>query len=105
VSSSNRRRPGPSSYGPAANWPEGPFPAATDPATLLAVQTAAEVATAVRVERAARYWSQDKLADEAKVSRTTITRLEAGSGWVDFQVLVRVANVLELKVALVPLRQ
>jgi ribosome-binding protein aMBF1 (putative translation factor) len=105
VSSSNRRRPGPSSYGPAANWPEGPFPAATDPATLLAVQTAAEVATAVRVERASRYWSQDKLADEAKVSRTTITRLEAGSGWVDFQVLVRVANVLELKVALVPLRQ
>ena len=104
VSSSNRRRPGPASYGPAANWPEGPFPAAKDPATLLAVQTAAEIATAVRKERGARFWSQDSLAELAKVSRTTITRLEAGTGWVDLQVLVRVANVLELKVALVPIR-
>ena len=104
VSSSNRRRPGPASYGPAANWPEGPFPAAKDPATLMAVQTAAVVASAVRRERAARFWSQDSLAEVAEVSRTTITRLEAGTGWVDLQVLVRVANVLELKVALVPIR-
>ncbi|MFC8502473.1 helix-turn-helix transcriptional regulator [Pedococcus sp. NPDC057267] len=101
--SSNQRRPGPASYGPASNWPGGPFPAAKDPATLMAVETAAEVATAVRAARSTRYWSQDRLADEAKVSRTTITRLEAGSGWVDLQILVRVANALELKVALVPI--
>lgn len=70
----------------------------------MAVQTAAEIASAVRRERAARFWSQDSLAEVAEVSRTTITRLEAGTGWVDLQVLVRVANVLELKVALVPIR-
>jgi transcriptional regulator with XRE-family HTH domain len=67
------------------------------------VETAAAIATAVRRERAARFWSQERLADEAKVSRTTVTRLEAGTGWVDLQVLVRVANALELKVALVRL--
>lgn len=101
MSTSNSRRPGPASYGPAANWPEGPFPGAKDPATRLAVQTAAAIATAVRRERATRFWSQDRLADEAHVSRTTITRLEAGTGWVDLQVLVRVANALDLKVSLV----
>lgn len=102
MSTSNSRRKGPALYGPAANWPEGPFPSAKDPATRLAVQTAADIARAVRRARGDRFWSQERLADEAKVSRTTITRLEAGTGWVDLQVLVRVANVLELKVALVP---
>ncbi|MEX1907273.1 helix-turn-helix domain-containing protein [Janibacter sp. Y6] len=100
MSTSSSRRPGPASFGPADNWPEGPFPGAKDPATRRAVHAAAFIATEVRRERSARYWSQERLADEAGVSRTTVTRLEAGTGWVDLFVLIRITAALDLDVSI-----
>lgn len=61
----------------------------------------AGVAERVREARRARGWSQSELATKAGVSRPTVARIEGGQH-VLMGTLERVAQVLELDVALLP---
>jgi len=55
----------------------------------------------VKDARKARGWSQGGLAEAADVSRATVARIEAGQD-ISTATLVKVAQALELDVALLP---
>jgi small GTP-binding protein len=69
---------------------------------LAAVETVAALAVDVRAARTRLWWSQAKLAEQAGVSRYTVSRLEAGSSWPDLQPLLRICAVLDLTLKIVP---
>lgn len=52
----------------------------------------------VKVQRKHRGWSQDQLAETAKVSRPTVARIEAGSA-VSTATLAKVARALGIEIS------
>jgi transcriptional regulator with XRE-family HTH domain len=57
---------------------------------------------AVSAAREARSWSRATLARRAGVSPHTVGRIEAGQAWPDLATLARLAEALDLDLALVP---
>jgi transcriptional regulator with XRE-family HTH domain len=55
------------------------------------------IARNVRVARAARGISQEALADQAGVDRSYMSRIERGVTWVGVEILVKLAEVLEVE--------
>lgn len=91
----------PNFYGRSDQWPEGPFPRAKDPATRLSVETFAAIASTVRAERARRHWSQERLAAEAGVARTSVTALENGTSWSDLFIIIKVGLALDQRLGFI----
>lgn len=55
-----------------------------------------EIGKRIREERTAKKWSQDKLCDEVKISRNTLSALENGEPKkLDFQVLLDLCNLFD----------
>lgn len=89
-------------------WPTGPFatPAGVPavPGDLTAVRAVANLAAAVTAEREARSWSRATLAYRAELAPHTVGRIEAGQTWPDLATIARLADALNLELALVPTR-
>ena len=87
-------------------WPAGPFSAppgaATVPGDLTAVRAVANLAAAVTSAREDRSWSRATLAHRAELTPHTVGRIEAGQTWPDLATIARLADALDLELALVP---
>lgn len=88
------------------DWPLGglrPAQARRDPVRAQAALIQASVARQLANYRTldARY-TQQRLVRLSGLSRSTISRLEAGSTWGDWQTIVRLCAALGLRVQLVP---
>ena len=87
-------------------WPAGPFAAPagvpTGPGDLIAVRTVASLVAAVTAAREQRSWSRATLAQRAEVAPHTVGRIEAGNAWPDLATIARLADALDLELALVP---
>jgi transcriptional regulator with XRE-family HTH domain len=54
-------------------------------------------ATNVRVARAAKRLSQEALADAAGIDRSYMSRIERGITWAGLEIVVKLADVLEVE--------
>jgi transcriptional regulator with XRE-family HTH domain len=90
----------------AGTWPAGPFaapPGMPDvPGDLIAVRAVANLAAAVTTAREDRSWSRATLAHRAELAPHTVGRIEAGQTWPDVATIARLADALNLELALVP---
>lgn len=82
---------------PNGSWPVGPWRRGINPADKLAVEHVAAIAVAIRVGRAARYETQQQLADTAGVSVATVVRIENGRTWPDVLTVWRLLGTLGIK--------
>ena len=57
------------------------------------------VATNLQRMRRERDFSQERLAYDAKINRTYISKLEKGSTWVGLEILVKLSTVLKVEPA------
>ena len=89
-------------------WPAGPFARPRDtapvPGDLVAVRAVANLAAAVTTARKERRWSRATLAGAAELAPHTVGRIEAGLAWPDLATIARLADALDLELALVPAR-
>jgi len=87
-------------------WPAGPFAAPPGVPTvsgdLVAVRAVANLAAAVTNAREDRSWSRATLAHRAELAPHTVGRIEAGQTWPDVATIARLADALDLELALVP---
>lgn len=90
----------------AGTWPTGPFAAPPGMPTvsgdLIAVRAFANLAAAVTDAREDRSWSRATLAHRAELTPHTVGRIEAGQTWPDLATIARLADALDLEIALVP---
>lgn len=99
----------PAAYRPldccAGPWPAGPFripPGANLPAEAAdAAAAAGRLAAVLTRRRAARGWSRARLSRTSGVDQHTVGRIENGTVWPDLATIERLANAMNLELALV----